>query len=242
LSEKDLPIASGGESPGVVERPGEISVGVRNLSQTVRFAETALQAVDPSSSGDYQAGKKQIEQALKIDVDRDLVAQLTGDVSLNLDLEGKFGVRAELKDPVAFERTLEKVADVLPDLAEGLTGDKVGLAKPKRGEDFYALAQPDGDSVVFGVVNGAFVLANDAARAGLLGSATPRDVPGAKGAVVLQADAEKVAAQILKRLGPQLGLGGVFGGRLLTGPLGLLTGSIESDTAGLRGKFSLEIE
>ncbi|HYP49162.1 MAG TPA: DUF3352 domain-containing protein [Thermoleophilaceae bacterium] len=242
LREQDLPIAPGEDSPGVVERPGEIGIGVRNASQIVRFAEAALQAVDPSSSGDFQAGKRQIEQALKVDVDRDVVAQLTGELSVNIALNGKFGVRAELKDPAAFERTLAKVADVLPDVAEGLTGDKVGLAKPKSGEDFYALAQPDGDSVVFGVVDDAFVLANDPARAGLLGSASPRDVPGAKGAVVLQADAEELANGLLKRLGPQMGLGGIFGGRLLTGPLGDLTGSIQSDTDGMRGKFRLEIE
>ena len=95
---------------------------------------------------------------------------------------------------------------------------------------------------MFGVVTRAFVLANDPARAGLLGSATPRDVEGAKGSVVLRADAEKLAGQLLGRLGPQLGLGGAFGGRLLTGPLGDLTGSIQSDTDGLRGKFRLEIE
>ena len=82
-------------------------------------------------------------------------------------------MRAELKDPQAFERTLAKVADVLPSFAEGAGFGTVGLSKPKGGQDFYALAQPDGDSVVFGVIDDVLVVANDPARAGQLAAAEP---------------------------------------------------------------------
>ena len=63
----------------------------------------------------------------------------------------------------------------------------------------------------------------------------------AKGAVVLKADAEQVANRVLARIGPRLGLGGALGGRLFTGPLGELNGSLTSTTSGMSGKLTLGI-
>ena len=60
--------------------------------------------------------------------------------------------------------------------------------------------------MVFGVVNGVFVLANDANRAGRLATEEPTPVEGAQGAVVIKADAEQLAASLLKKLGGGLGV------------------------------------
>jgi hypothetical protein len=88
-------------------------------------------------------------------------------------------------------------------------------------------------------VGDVLVVANDAARAGQFASASPSAVSDAKGAVVVKADAEQVANRVLRRLGPQLGLGGAFGSRLFTGPLGELNGSLSSSTGGLSGRLTL---
>jgi hypothetical protein len=242
LAEEDLPIAAGGEAPRIVRRKGEIGFGLRDPSQVVEFAEAAARAVDPSAYGDLQRGKRQIEQRLDINFARDLYDQLTGDVSVNADVDGDFGLRAELKDPAEFERTLKKVADELPRIAEGAGAGTVGLAKPKRGEDFYAIAQPDGESVVFGVVDRVLVVSNDPASAGRLASETPTEVPGAEGSVVLGADAEPLADRVLQQLAPRIGLGSAFGGQLFTGPLGELTGSVAADEDGLEGRLRLGID
>ena len=239
LSEGDLPLASGDQAAKVVEQAGEISFGLRNPAQIEKFGEAAGQAVDPSGYGDFEKAKRQIESQLKVDIDKDIVDQLTGDSSANVTIDGKFGIRAELKDPEAMERTLAKMAPALPRIARGAGLGTVGLAKPKGGEDFYALAQADGDSVVFGVVERALVVANDPARAGRLGTASPTTVPGAQGSVAVSADAEKLGDALLRRLASGTG---AIGGQLFTGPLGELKGSLKTDTSGMTGKLTLSFD
>lgn len=238
LSDADLPLAPGDQAPQVVKAPGEISFALRNAAQIEKFAEAASQTVNPAGYGRFQQGKSQIQRQLGIDVNRDIVDQLTGDVAATVTVAGKYGMRAQLKDPAAFRATLKKVAPLLPRIAKSSGRGAVGLAKPKRGQDFYALAQANGKSVVFGVVENAFVLANEPAIAGRMAAAAPTPVPGAQGSVVLSSDAQKLAGAIIGRLSPRLGsspaLGGVF-----TAPLGELSGSLKSSTAGLSGKLTL---
>jgi Protein of unknown function (DUF3352) len=244
LSEEDLPIASGDDAPPVIKREGEVGLGIRDLAHIVRFAENAGQAIDPAGFGDYEQAKKTIDSQLDVSLDDDLVGQMTGNVAASVAIDGGFGVRAELKDPAAFRRTLVKVADVLPSFAEGAGFGTVVLSKPGAGEDFYELAQPDGDSVIFGVVGDVLVVASDARRAGELANAEPTSVEGAKGSVVVGADAEQLVNTLLGEFGPALGipdLGG-FGTGLLTRPLEDLNGYVNSSTDELRGKFTLNVE
>jgi hypothetical protein len=244
LSDEDLPIAPGDESPDVIKREGEVGLGIRDLAHIVRFAENAGQAIDPAGFGDYAQAKKTIDKQLGVSLDDDLVGQLTGNVSSSVSIDGKFGVRAQLEDPQAFERTLAKVADVLPSFAEGAGFGTVGLSKPKGSQDFYALAQPDGDAVVFGVVDDVLVVANDPAQASQLAREEPVAVSGAKGSVVVSADAEQLVNTLLAQFGPALGLGdlGGLGGALFTRPLGDLNGFISASGDELRGKLTLAIE
>jgi hypothetical protein len=244
LSDTDLPIAPGDESPDVIKQEGEVGLGIRDLAHIVKFAENAGQAVDPAGFGDYAKAKATIDRQLGVSLDDDLIGQLTGNVSSSISIDGKFGVRADLKDPQAFERTLAKVADVLPSFAEGAGFGTVGLSKPKGSDDFYALAQPDGDAVVFGVIDDVLVVANDPGRASQLAGAEPTAVPGAKGSVVVSANAEQIVNTLLRQFGPALGLGdlGGLGGALFTRPLGDLNGFMSASTDELRGKLTLQID
>ena len=244
LSDEDLPIAPGEEAPPVIKREGEIGLGIRDLAHIVRFAENAGQAIDPAGFGDYAKAKKTIDTQLGVSLDDDLVGQMTGNVSASVSLDGGFGVRAELKDPQAFRRTLAKVADVLPSFAEGAGFGTVALSKPKGGQDFYALSQPDGDSVIFGVVDDVLVVANDARRAGALATTEPEAVEGANGSVVVGADAEQLVNTLLRQFGGAFGLPdlGGFGTGLLTRPLGDLNGYVNASTDELRGKLTLNVE
>jgi uncharacterized protein DUF3352 len=244
LSDADLPIAPGEEAPDVIKQPSEVGLGIRDLAHIVKFGENAGQAVDPAGFGDYAKAKATIDKQLGVSLDDDLIGQLTGNISSSVSLDGKFGVRAELKDPKAFERTLAKVADVLPSFAEGAGLGTVGLSKPKGAQNFYALAQPDGDAVVFGVVDDVLVVANDPTRASELAGAEPTAVAGAKGSVVLNANAEELVNTLLGQFGPALGLGdlGGLGGALFTRPLGDLSGYVTASTDELRGKLTLGID
>ena len=238
LTPEDLPIAAGAASPSIVDRARDIVVGIRDPTQIVDFAEAAGQAIDPRAFGEYDRAKRTIEKQLKVDIENDLLDQLEGDLSIALAVNGKFGARTQVKDPKAFDKTLARLGTVLPEVVESATGESVGYAKPKRGGDFYGLATASGDSFVYGVIDGVFVLANDAKVAGQLASEDTTAVPGAEGAVVLNADAAQLVQQLLGQLGEGLGLAGAA----ITGPLGDLNGSLRAETDGISGSFKLGFE
>jgi Protein of unknown function (DUF3352) len=244
LTDQDLPIAAGDESPPVISRDGEIGFGIRDPAQIVRFAEAAGQAIDPRGFADYARARRTIDARLDISIDEDLIGQLGGDLSASVAPDGGFGVRAELKDPTAFERTLAKIAGVLPSFARGAGLGAVRIEKPAGGDDLYAARQADGDAVFFGVLDDVLVVAGSLERARELVSEEPEPVDGAEGAVVTSSDAEELANAVIRRFGPALGLGGLegFGAQLFTGPLGDLGGSVSASTDGLRGRVELEIE
>jgi Protein of unknown function (DUF3352) len=232
LSEEDLPLASGDEPAQVVERPNEIGVGLRDPSQVVAFFEAALQAVDPDSFGDYEQGKRAIEGRLDVDVQRDVFSQLTGNLSISITIDGDFSARAELKDAAAFRRTFDKIVEALPEFGvEGVT---------RRG-DLYTLRTPDGFRMVSGVGGDAFVLGSDAPRARQMAEARPADVDGASGSLVVSADAQGIARQVLADLAPQFGLPDPVV-PVFARPFDELRGSVVSSTGGMKGELSLTLD
>jgi Protein of unknown function (DUF3352) len=244
LTDEDLPMAAGDESPPVLSRPGEIGLGLRDPSQVIEFAEAAFQSVDPSGFGDYEQAKQTLDSRLGISIDDDLIAQLGGDMSASLSLDGEFGVRAEPKNAAEFEKTLAKIAAVLPAFAEGAGLGDLQVEKPSGGNPFYTLGGPDGDVAAFGVTDGVFVVASDAERAGEIALQDPESVDGAEGALALRSDARALVNAVIRQFGPQLGLDGVegFGAQLFTGPLEDLTGSMSVETDGLRGRMKLAVD
>ena len=244
LTDEDVPIAPGEDSPPVIRSEGELGLGIRDLAHIAQFAENAAQAIDPAGFGDYAQAKRTIDRQLGVSLDDDLIGQFTGDASASFSLGGDFGVRSELKDPRAFERTLAKVADVLPSFAEGAGFGPVELTKPAGGQDLYSLTRAGGGTIAFGVVDDALVVAGDRARASRLGSEEPTAVKDAQGSVVVSADAGELVNTLLQQFGAAFGLpdlGGIGTG-LLTAPLGDLNGHASASTSELRGKLTLAIE
>jgi hypothetical protein len=237
LTEEDLPLAAGDEGARVVRIPGQVGFGLRDPSRLVSFFETAFQTLDPQGFGQYETGKRAIAQRFDIDVDEDVIGQLTGDLSVSLTVDGAFGARAEVADPEAFTETVDRLADALPQLGAGL-----GVTDVARRGNLYEARLADGGRFVFGVRDGVFVAGSGPARALAMASSQPEDVSGASGSLVMSADAEEVALQILRQLAPNLGIGGIFGGGLFARPLDELSGSVATSTAGMRGSFSLTLD
>ena len=148
LTDADLPLAAGAAAPEVLDRDGEINLALRDPSQLLEFAQATAKAVDPNGFSSFETGKKQIEQRLNIDLDKDVIDQLDGDLQVSVSLDGDFGARAELKDPAAFKQTLADLEEILPSLAEGASGEPVDL---QRNGDLYEVTT-DGERIAFGVV------------------------------------------------------------------------------------------
>src|SRR4051812_36687308 len=111
LSDKDLPVATGDASPKLVQRPGELGIGLRGLGHLIDFS---IDAAGATQGPAVSVGKAQVENQLGIDVEDDITAQLNGDTSVVVTPSGKYGIRSDLRDPRAFEKTLAKVATKLP--------------------------------------------------------------------------------------------------------------------------------
>ena len=152
-------MATGDESPPVIARPGEIGFGLRDFSQLIEFAEAAGQSIDPSGFGDYEQAKQTLDSRLGVSIDDDLIGRLRGDMAGSVSLEGEFGLRAEVENPAAFEKTLAKVAKVLP-ASPAATASSAWAERRRPG--------------VTGVVDGVFVVASDPQRAREIASRLPR--------------------------------------------------------------------
>jgi hypothetical protein len=233
LQDSDLPLASGSQAAPVVRRAGEIGIGIRNPAQIFTFAQAVSQLTDSSGYAKFQQQKAKLNKQLGIDIDRDLIGQLTGNSAVSVALNGDFAVRADLRDPAAAEATLKKIAPRLVKIAKGKS---VGLSTPSNGKGFYALAQANGKKIVFGVVGKSFVAATDAARAAQFAGESPSTVPGAKGSVVVATDARALANAVAQ----QQGQGAAA--QIVTGALGDLIGSIDTETGGITGSFKLTIK
>ena len=238
LEDADLPFAPGEQSPPVIEADGEVGFGLRDPAQIFRFGETTGQAIDPAAFGQYEAGKRQLERQLDLSFEDDVLAQLAGDVSATTSIDGKFGVRSALTDAPAFERTLAKIARALPAISGGAIGR---VLPPKGAGGLYSLVTQDGVTLFFGVIGESFVLANDQAKAQEASDAPTAAVEGAKGAITMRADAERVATSALQAFGGESGLGAI-GGALFTGPLGEITGSMAIDTDAVTGNVRLTFD
>ena len=72
-----------------------------------------------STFGDYEQGKRALSARLDLDIDKDVIDQLTGNLSVSATIQGQFGVRAEVKDPARSRRRVDKVAKALPQFGLG---------------------------------------------------------------------------------------------------------------------------
>jgi hypothetical protein len=236
LTDEQLPIAAGTEDPPpVVSEPDEIGIGIRDPSQIARFVE---HAADEAGAGEVELAKAQISERLGIDLDTEVLDQLTGEASVTVGLRGDFvGLRSEVEDPDAFEETLRKVAQRLPSAAAGLGAQGVKLDQPSAGSSLYTLRGPDGPPLVLGIEDDLLVAARTKGAAQELAAASPDVVTDATGSVTMRADASTIAEQAVAPFAVVLGNPQSF-----VEPLGDLTGSLEADTSGLRGHFLLTVE
>ncbi len=239
LTDADLPLAAGDQSPKVAKRAGEFGFGLRGIDQIVKFSESAAQAVDPGQFGSYETAKRTVERQLKLDLEKDVLEQLSGDITASASPNGSSaGLKAEVKDPDAFKATLASVTKVLPAIARSASGgERVTI---RKSGDLYS-ATSGSDRIAYGLVGDEFVLSDTVAGARAIAGAPTASVAGAEGAFATQADAGQVLTRALGQFGGSLG-GGALGAQLFAGPLGELTGSVKASTSGVGGKLTLTFD
>ena len=131
---------------------------------------------------------------------------------------------------------MRKVAAALPHFARSSGAGPVGLSRTSGG--LYVFRSTNRRPVVFGVIGRTLAIGSSAARARQMAAARPQAVPGLSGSLVLEADAQRLAGELVRRFRPDAG----GAADLFTAPLGELTGSVRSETGGMRGHLKLGID
>jgi hypothetical protein len=235
ISDADLPLAPKAGPLRLIGKRGELQVGVREPSRLARLAFEIAHAIAPRRMALLGALEPQ-----GIDLERQVPHHLKDAAVVAWDPVGHgFAARADLNEPGDVKSALAQLTPALPGVAALFGVKGLGVATPEAGEHFYALAGPNGRTVVFGVVGSSLVAATQASRAAGLASAPTHGAPGGvKGAAVVTIDARELAGKLLAR--ELQGPAGLFA-PLAVASLRDFTGALAISREALRGHFKLTI-
>ena len=231
----DLPLDPEPTELPLIGKPGEIQVATRQPERLARLGLSIWHAISPLKAAAFDAG-----QPHGVDLERQLPHHLREPATLAVDpVTHSFAFRSQLNEAADVRNALTVLAPKLPDLATFLGVKGLGLGSPTSGENFYALAKPNGWTAVFGVVGNSLVAASNPERASGLASQPTHSAPGGvKGAAVITLDARKLVGALLAK---QLrGLPRLFA-PFVASSLRDLTGSLTIDRSALRGHFKLTV-
>lgn len=232
LAGADVPLAPGPAAPGVAAG-APVRAGIRDFAHLVTWTERTQSLTGAPSAVRFETKKAEIRKATGVDLDRDVVAQLSGDASVDVDGPKRL-VRAEVRDPAAMTATLRRLT---PKLGRFLTGQGAGAtARPAPGG--FHLVEKDGTTLgAYGLVGRELVAGNGSVDELRALAAQPKSpVPGARGAVAFTVDKDLIRRAIAARANV-----GPLEAPLVLGPVGDIRGWLMGDPAGLRGQFSLDV-
>ena len=221
----DLPLAEGNASPPVVQRRGELGVGVRDPRQLLRFLRSAGAGL----------GTSRFEERVGIEFARDFIKQVRGDAAVSIAPGSGYAVRAQVRDPAAMKRTLAGIERRAADAARNLQGDVISITPPRDAGGVYLLDRI-GNDYAFGLFGNRLVFASSKRFALEMAKAPARKVPGARGALVMTARTEQLRSAFVRQFAPASGLGGIVPSRIFLRPLGPLDASLKADSRGLTGR------
>jgi hypothetical protein len=252
LSDDDLPLAAGSDSPELVPSATEISGGNLNQSVTTVFLLRAARLVAPDSR--FVQDVDALEQELGIDFAEEILRQFDGPSVSLLSPDGRhFAARSVVRDPEALRAHLEELGPVLPELIQDLNGltsqglallllfapdapalpaafTQVQVQEPTSPEGLYHVTGLTGDGPAelwFGLDGEYFVVASDEQRAHAIADLETEAVEGARGVGVTHVGAEAVREVLSARFGSE---------RVSFGDL---VASLEASTEELRARVRL---
>jgi Protein of unknown function (DUF3352) len=239
LSEDDLPLPPGPESPRLHDLDAAASLGVLEPDRLARFIEDVVEVVEPEQFAPFEAAIDQLRSAFGVDLHRDLLAKVRSlSLALAAGTAASFQARLERGTGRQVARALSRarpfVEEVLRDLVPGVTVTAQGTGAQR----LYVVRQGPLPLARYGVRDDALV--GSVGLADLPPPTTGRKVKGAKGALVVKADPGRLTALIPSD--------GIFGDSILRGTLDLLsqlgelTLSIRAETGYLSGRARLEAE
>jgi hypothetical protein len=223
---RDLPLAEGPASPPAVVREGELGVGVRDPAQLLRFLR----------GGGLGIGSGKVEERIGIQFTRDFVKQVRGDAALSFVPGRGWALRAQVRDPKAMKRTLDRITRRAADAARTYQNDVISITPPRDAGGVYLLDRI-GDDLAFGLFGDRLVFADSKKLAIAIAKAPTRRVPGAKGALVVSARPEELRNRFVRQFAPAGALGDLVEPSIFLRPLDRLDASVEASEDGLSGRL-----
>jgi hypothetical protein len=251
----DLPVVPGSsDAPAVVTREGWISGANLNQSQTTTFLLRTVRSAFPDS--DFVRDVATVEREREIDFEEEFLRQFDGPSQSLLAPDGRFAARSEVSDPGRLAATMEKIAPDLGRLVEDLQAlrssglgillllapdapaatsvlDSANVRVRPLGDDLYRMSGLEGpgpDQIVFGLVDGAFVVAEDEQAAAEIAAAPTEEFDGPPGAAVARASGQALADAAADFIG--IGTEGL--------PAREVSGALETAPDGLRARLVAE--
>jgi hypothetical protein len=234
IGDGDLPFAPRPGPLPLIGGKGDVQVGVREPGRLLRLAIATWRAIAPR-----QAARLKAIEPPGVDLERQFPRHLTdtGVLAYNPSTRD-FAARAAIREASDVKAGLDQLAPVLPEVAALFGVRGVGVATPEVGENFYALANPNGRTLVFGVVGAALVVAREARRAAGLASEPTHSAKSPPAAAVLTVNAREVAGRLLA---DRLGGAAALAAPLAVSALRDLTGWLKISQDGLRAHLKLTV-
>jgi hypothetical protein len=226
VDKRDLPLAERSASPPAVVRKGELGLGVRDPAQLLRFLRSAGLGI----------GNAQVEERVGIRFTRDFIKQMRGDAALSLVPGGGWALRAEVRDPKAMKKTLDRITRRAADAARKYQSDVISITPPRDAGGVY-LFDRIGNDLAFGLFGDRLVFATSKRFAIEMARAPLRRVTGARGALVLSARPEEIRSRFVRQFAPAGALGNLVEPSVFLRPLGRLDASVEAHEDGLSGRL-----
>lgn len=232
LRESAFPLATGPEPPAPVG-DAPLVVGIRDPAQVIAFAQQAAEAIAPGKLRALSVAKTVIEGTRGIDLDEDVVAQLTGTTTVRSDLR-RVSVRAQVRDPRAMATTLDRLLPLMPSLLHGL-GIRDASVSKRSGR--YVIERDGEQLAVYVLDRDALVVTTDRTEeVGGPGSPRPSPrVPKGPGALVARLDAAGLQTLVIRLLGLPPAA------RFALGALGDVTLAVRMEHDRLEGRAAVQV-
>jgi len=198
LVPSEVPLALGPVAP-VTAGEDALTVGLRDLSHSLEFAQRAFEVADPGAFARVRAAKALIRTLGRLDLDTAVLGQLGTDSTLTSDLRA-VTLRATADDNERLARALRRIRPLLRPLLRGAgLNDAEVLPEPR---EEYRVEEASVAVARFGLAGDSFVLTTDpAADVRRVAGAPPSSAGEPRGALSGRLRSRALRELLLRRLG-----------------------------------------
>ena len=202
LSPDDVPVAPGEEAPDT-RGDGRIVLALRDPSQTLRFARSVVDLLDPSRLDGLRAAEMVLDRFGGVSVEEDFVGNLAGSATFTSDDGRELTLRADLENPKVTEDALRRLGKLgrLGGPLANLAGIDVGGIGVEERDGVSIITQGGTPLLAAAVMDGALVASTNPDADLLAAAGAPAEPPEAQAGALRATVDEQFVEGVLTGLG-----------------------------------------